>query len=239
MLEIVTRTNPDAKWDWYEVGGRWDGYFRLKPGVVSEANEEDDIANRKANIEPQVKALLTNMLEGGDVTLEDGVQEKRPNTANRCLKRNVDIETMRLEAANEAREYWRKCAEVIRGETWIPWSEVLKKPDYPDRLEHYRTFYWSQPPIDRLQEANLLPLWGAKPDELLGITEEEYVEDAINGALAPYAFVRDSKWTALGEVGYWGLSRDDMSSREWNKKFREMFDDLPDDTLLTLIDCHI
>jgi hypothetical protein len=25
--------NPDSKWDWYELGGRWKGYFRLKDGA--------------------------------------------------------------------------------------------------------------------------------------------------------------------------------------------------------------
>ena len=24
--------NPNAKWDWYEIGGRWTGYFELKEG---------------------------------------------------------------------------------------------------------------------------------------------------------------------------------------------------------------
>jgi hypothetical protein len=26
--------NPSAKWDWYMVGGRWTGYFKLKPGAT-------------------------------------------------------------------------------------------------------------------------------------------------------------------------------------------------------------
>lgn len=26
--------NPNAKWDWYEVGGRWSGFFKLKPNVI-------------------------------------------------------------------------------------------------------------------------------------------------------------------------------------------------------------
>lgn len=24
--------NPNAKWDWYQIGGRWTGFFKLKPG---------------------------------------------------------------------------------------------------------------------------------------------------------------------------------------------------------------
>jgi hypothetical protein len=25
--------NPNDKWDWYQIGGRWTGYFKLKPGA--------------------------------------------------------------------------------------------------------------------------------------------------------------------------------------------------------------
>lgn len=28
----TTTYNPDSKWDWYQTGGRWAGYFKLKPG---------------------------------------------------------------------------------------------------------------------------------------------------------------------------------------------------------------
>ena len=238
VVDVVRRTNPNAKWDWYEVGGRWGGFFKLKPGVVSEADETEDIADRKANVEPPVRKVLDEALAGSDLKLIDGSKEKEPGTSNRCLKRNIDIQRMREEAANEAREYWRKVAEVTRSQTWRPWSEYLAKPDYEDHIELYRRMYWAQPPLARLKKSKLLGFFD-KADEFHGITEEEYVEDAINGALSPYGFIRDYQWTAQGEMGWWGMSSDDMSSRQWNKKFREMFDDLADDTLLTLVDCHI
>ena len=31
--------NPDSKWDWWEVGGRWSGYFYVKPGTPADAFE--------------------------------------------------------------------------------------------------------------------------------------------------------------------------------------------------------
>lgn len=145
---------------------------------------------------------------------------------------------MRREKAKNALAYWRKVIKVTRGESWRPWSEYLQKPDYEDHIQLYRDSYWSQPPLARLKKSKLLGFFDSA-DEFLGITEEEYVEDAINGAMTPYAFIRDYKWTAQGEMGWWGMSSDEVSSREWNKKFREMFDSLPDDTLLTLVDCHI
>lgn len=33
---ILSRYNPDSKWDWYTVGGRWQGMLMLKPGKTGE-----------------------------------------------------------------------------------------------------------------------------------------------------------------------------------------------------------
>ena len=47
--------NPNAKWDWYQVGGRWSGQLILKPGCTGElgerswTNEKDAIANTRCD----------------------------------------------------------------------------------------------------------------------------------------------------------------------------------------------
>ena len=33
VWRIYSTANPDMKWDWYEVGGRWAGWLQLKEGV--------------------------------------------------------------------------------------------------------------------------------------------------------------------------------------------------------------
>lgn len=33
VAKVIDRTNPDAKWDWYEVGGRWKGQLLTKGGI--------------------------------------------------------------------------------------------------------------------------------------------------------------------------------------------------------------
>lgn len=32
--EVYSTLNPDSKWDWYTVGGRWAGLLKLKDGIV-------------------------------------------------------------------------------------------------------------------------------------------------------------------------------------------------------------
>lgn len=33
---LITTYNPDSKWDWYEIGGRWHGMLLLKPGKTGQ-----------------------------------------------------------------------------------------------------------------------------------------------------------------------------------------------------------
>ncbi len=30
VVKVIDRTNPNRKWDWYQLGGRWTGFFKLK-----------------------------------------------------------------------------------------------------------------------------------------------------------------------------------------------------------------
>ena len=34
---IISTYNPDSKWDWYEIGGRWSGMLLIKTSVLKEA----------------------------------------------------------------------------------------------------------------------------------------------------------------------------------------------------------
>lgn len=44
--------NPNAKWDWYEIGGRWNNMLRLKDGTFANSAKIKDI-----NFEPTEKAI--------------------------------------------------------------------------------------------------------------------------------------------------------------------------------------
>lgn len=46
LIKAVRRTNPDAKWDWYVMGGRWCGYFPLKPGFVGVSGKSGTFGNK-------------------------------------------------------------------------------------------------------------------------------------------------------------------------------------------------
>lgn len=57
---VVTRYNPKSKWDWYQVGGRWSGMLRAKPGKTGILGERS-WTNEDAKIAPE---YFDSMLKG-------------------------------------------------------------------------------------------------------------------------------------------------------------------------------
>ena len=56
----------------------------------------------------------------------------------------------------------------------------------------------------------------------------------------PYAFVTtDGEWVECGQMGWFGISLNEMNDDEWDAKFREYLKTLDKDIILTLVDCHI
>ena len=56
----------------------------------------------------------------------------------------------------------------------------------------------------------------------------------------PYAFVTpDGEWVERGEMGWFGISSNEMYEDEWNAKFKEYLKTLGKDIILTQVDCHI
>lgn len=43
VSKVIDITNPNGKWDWYVVGGRWDGFFLLKDGSYVNSAIKGDI----------------------------------------------------------------------------------------------------------------------------------------------------------------------------------------------------
>ena len=55
----------------------------------------------------------------------------------------------------------------------------------------------------------------------------------------PYAVVKDSEWIGRGDMGWWGISTNNIPVDEWTQKVRELIASLPDDTFIWFYDCHI
>lgn len=117
VVRVIHRTNPNAHWDWWQLGGRWTGFFPVKQGRVGVVGSP---------------GLMTPRAD--------------ENTADQLMWGDVDIDKARACAEQEARKWfapWRVAFEAHgRPESW---KAVLDS--MPDDIDEARAKYQAQPAI--------------------------------------------------------------------------------------------
>lgn len=205
VLKVIDRTNPNKKWDWYQIGGRWAGGLKLKRGAKG-------LYGAKG-----VAASCSNDAEG---------------YASQCLKGDIDVEGMRQEAALKAGEKWEIARSFTNGKTWKSFDEVRAESGSTDVA---REVYWAQPGLKEMSEA-LGPFHDLKqytePKDVL-------VDKARRSAVSFFAYLDAHGWEGRGEMLMFGCVKDEQDKASWADKFNAWFDALSDDTVITLVDCHI
>lgn len=277
--------NPQSKWDWYTIGGRWSGYFKTREWtsdfeawntIHTEAlargldhEQAGQEADRYMQLRKQRPAALG----------ESGVFDNEPeHDADVVFKGDVDAEAMRAATGERTAEWWDRMHELLEHLPEAkPWSEyvarvkeaeqqaLLDKTEPSYTIEQAREEYGAQTRVQALhehdqrirQKAHALSQAGNKDkaeefyakvlggwmdDGIEGYQRgrEECVQRARDARIPPYAYVKDGEWEAPGKMGWFGMSdEDDLTRVAWNREFNIMFDALPADTPLTLVDAHI
>ena len=57
--------------------------------------------------------------------------------------------------------------------------------------------------------------------------------------LITFAVLKDGVWYERGKMGWWAIVTNEVDETEWETKVKELLNDLPDDTLISIYDCHI
>lgn len=203
-ITFYRKTNPNAKWDWWQVGGRWTGFYKLKATASG-------VVGRPGLMTPSAK----------------------PGYADSIKKGDLDIGGMYVEAMAEANERYDKFEAITKDldvpESWDHVREVKFKGD----IQGARDFYNAQPTIQALRKDN--PFENC---ERYRCGRERYVELAKMACIVPFGFLKDGKWIERGNMGWWGAVADEKDKDQWGREFMKMFEALPDDTQLTIVDCH-
>ena len=238
--------NPNAKWDWYQIGGRWSGYFKLKSGCQGNMGD---------------KSWATDNVREGYV--------------DQLIKKDLDLEGMLNDADEAAGKEYDQIVAFYDGEIPkldLTWSEIIDGEDYKKySIEQKREIYHGQPAkilqkektntyrklADAAEKAKKagtpyetkagMPLEGEPYSSMLmwhniedyQCTREKFVERRRNAQLPTYAVIKDGEWYEKGSMGWWGIATNEMDQHEWNQKFMEMFNDIPDNEMISIVDCHI
>jgi hypothetical protein len=207
----IRRTNPNKKWDWYQLGGRWAGFFKMKHAEVEAVVGEESFMGSPA----------------------------REGYADQLLKRDIDFDSMRAEAVGKADGNYQYAMSVFGdapvNETWDTIRDGNK-----DNIEEARNIYWAQPRCVAWQAKRREKDWpfghSSSPDNFI-ISKEQYLKRASDGAVATFAVVKDGQWYEKGSMGRWACVSDEKDN--WNEEFAKLLDSVSDDTLLSVYDCHI
>ena len=233
--KVIRRTNPNAKWDWYQIGGRWSGFFKKKPEAIG---------------------LL------GDRSWTNAGEEIPEDRADQITKVDVDFEGMMSEAGTKAAEQFDLYIQHFgdKEEGFIPWNKVRTDFEAESKtINEAREFYHSQPlklaiaeylrTHDRkgdTPEAKLSSwlLWNNPEDMLIGQgtveqRRERYITLARANSIMTFAVLKDGQWYERGSMGWWGCVSNEKDTFEWANQYLNLIENLPDDTLLTVVDCHI
>jgi hypothetical protein len=187
--EVYSTYNPDSKWDWYEVGGRYAGRIAVKDGVeIDEPNfswgwqEEDK------------EKVIANGYRTDSAYVKD-----------------IDFSKMHRteEDYKEALRYWELIVEGVKPKN--------KKEEEMVKYNWYKPEYF----INRYK------------------TKEKYAE--CNSSFSMWAVVKDGVWYEKGKMGMFAMSDEtDDEAVDWEMNFFDRFIKvLSEDTLITVVDCHI
>jgi hypothetical protein len=218
-VRVITHTNPNAKWDWWTVGGRFPSPFIPKgnPNTVHQIRWGD--VDREAMASRQ--------------------QARRRAAVADCLAR-LDQQGVTKEEAYDA---WWASAEAGGWQACVKaWKKLDEKSgtvrEWVDNLPDDHEL---APVRDAIKLGVLLAFrtafdWVAGvPDTQLDI--EAWIEAPLE--ILAFAVVKDGKWYERGEMGWWAVVKDEKDRVSWRDEVQALFDSLDPDDYITCIDCHI
>lgn len=220
VVRVIKRTNPNRKWDWWTVGGRWSGFFTAKPAADCLPLGHPDAPSKGS----------------------PGLMGSEANAAGVDIirKGDVDFESMRTIARRDAATKWEQIREIVGDlSEFITW-EKMREDVHPGDIEAARTAYHDQPAKKALAEAAASTdgLFWVNLDEFI-VDQETYMEIQAMTSTVLFGSLKDGHWVERGQMGWWACVANEKDQHTWNTEFNKMLDELPDDVWLSVVDCHI
>lgn len=221
--------NPDARWDWFSIGGRWTGYLRLRrPATVKELAEG-----------------LVGFGHPGILTLPCS----DPFHCDWAPVSWIDWEGIRSGNFEESLKTFRtvkKCQAEVKGVDVEPffdefWNAFLKWLEEHDDEESSIEEYARNRLLHEALGREKIFFWNENDCELfLDLSEEEFIAKQKAQALT-FAFVDlEGNWVERGKMGYWAIVSDPNEGYDeafW-KFARDLREENPSQRVY-MVDCHI
>lgn len=214
-------TNPNAKWDWWQVGGRWSGMLKAKIGA-------DTMKGDPGIMGSQVDC--------------DGIDQCHIKDLDRQAMMH-DYKASKIECWDEAEiEYAKNPIITVSLEDVLSLYKdkiakcKLKRKD-GERLSDVVGADKRASELRNSVRPSMTHLYGFLGDIPKDHSREAYVNDP--DYFSAYAIVKDGEWHQRGEIGWFGMSSNDKGKTSWMGEFNGLVDSLDDDQWISVVDCHI
>lgn len=226
VIRVVDRTNPNARWDWYQIGGRWSGLF----------SEEGTEGN------PNVPASMQGLRkDGNSIRLGDWPFKQRVEAALERYGRYYD-DLHAAMAGHPAPLTW----EEMRAKHTTGEGDDAKT-DY----DAARTEFHEQPAVVAAREVvafdaseeDIAGHWKGKlispfdsVDDWLGEKDDVVFRKAASTVL-PFAMLDKDGWHEKGKMLMFAAVADEKA--DWHREAMARLEAMDPDTILVGVDCHI
>lgn len=76
-------------------------------------------------------------------------------------------------------------------------------------------------------------------DNEVGIDQAYKCDIANIDKLCTFAVLKDGEWYERGKMGWWAIVTDEKEDGVWEAEHKKLIEELPDNTLISIYDCHI
>ena len=209
--------NPNARWDWWIVGGRWSGLLKLKDGY---ANNGLEIGNG----EPGVFGGLN----------------KEQDQADYAPKYAIDWEAMRFERARDHVKMFNKVAAALDKLGYTPQDYMNNfglRGTTEDEVEQGRKIHQSIRSAFHEMHGEPLPIFW----EFVSADPNKSYEIKLMEPLTFGIIDLNGKWVTGEEMGWFGVSweKNEGDIDHYHTAYWEIIDKALDDTIFFVVDCHI
>lgn len=242
VLKAVKRTNPNRKWDWYQVGGRFTGLLGAYEPTKDPRNFESCSAcggTGKRNSTPGSEAGC-NVCNGKGLRLKwaaDWVDE-----GNHMPLEAVDWEALKNKQVQERLDMWARVKAQYEKEPIPNMSFLEARKAWAVLATHSKLAKESgdKRPLWQIIDAD--PIANSLRNISYGIPDEVVDGEAwANNAepLMPFAAIKGSKWYEPRSNRWPGAVAHETDGDTWQGRWRDLIDSAPEGTWVTIVDCHI
>lgn len=235
LVKAVRRTNPQAKWDWYQLGGRWQGFLKLKPEYAEAMGHIQAFADRGKPIHESLLEKVKGIKMGSPSLL---MQDHKFNRffVDQAPKGKIDFDGMVNDHLSKVMPVFDEFQSIVNGREWLTWDEAREKHS---NIDEAREFFNGQDVIKEVKQGLSEKLGFWVEWETFKLTREQYIARASLQAVSTFALVKDGQWYEKGEMGWFGCASNEKDQVDWSNQLLSILESVSDDTLISIYDCHI